>query len=157
MAAKPNKVPAAIRNSNGSKKEKKRKREAEIKKKFFVCYNKNKTNCNLFLWIGLNSARGSCHSPWQSSRHVEQETPPLLSLLELPDSRCPISTSTNKPESNKQHRIIIYTTGTRHWLCRNEMLNFSPFARVAELDTVDFVLSEQKQQAFCLKLMGLFY
>lgn len=48
---------------------------------------------------------GSSHSPWQSGRHVEQETPPLLSLVELPDSRRSVAASTHKPESDNNTTV----------------------------------------------------
>lgn len=42
--------------------------------------------------------------PRKSGRHVEQDAPPLLPQMELPDPCCPISTSTHKPETGQRQK-----------------------------------------------------
>lgn len=94
----------------------------------FSCFLKKKISLffsNSAEEVNKLGGGGSAHSPWQSGGHVEQETPPLLSLVELPDSRRPVSASTHKPESDNRHTTTIKTAATRHQRCRNEIFTSS--------------------------------
>lgn len=47
--------------------------------------------------------------PWKSGGHVEQDAPPLLPLVELPDARRAIPTPTHEPEAGKAAKVTLLT------------------------------------------------
>lgn len=72
--------------------------------------------------------------PRKSGRHVQQDAPPLLPLMELPDPRRSVSASTHKPDGDNRHSHSVHrptdvkVAATRSWLWINEMflLHLSP-------------------------------
>lgn len=63
-----------------------------------ITEHKPKTFCTWIIFIHTSLQQQSWPLPWKRGRHVEQDAPPLLSLMQLPDPRCPITTSAHKPE-----------------------------------------------------------
>jgi len=47
----------------------------------------------------------NCSLPWKSGRHVEQDAPPLLTQMKLPDPSRSISASTHKPETGQRQTM----------------------------------------------------
>lgn len=64
--------------------------------------------CDHISCTDSHTRAGRATLPWKSGGHVQQDAPPLLPLMELPDPRRSISASTHKPDGDNRHSHSVH-------------------------------------------------